>query len=183
MLSPHQHEKLQALVQSAFTFDQPIGEHDSPRRTISINTRMMWKILLYDFAGKDTPLPQFGLFDDSFFPEEDDTDEGEETVEMEMFHNPTVDVDMSNGQALPPLSGQPRKRHVQDSRGRARRDQLLPSSIAAATPVLDAPFPEAAAAPWQMPGNTSVMDMTYDPFFQFQDPGSPFFGTWEVGNL
>lgn len=146
----------------------------------------MWKILLYDFAGKGSTslLPQFGLFDETFFPEEDETDEGEETFEMQMFHHPTVDVDMSNGQALPPLSGQPMPN--QDGRGRGRRDQLPNNnSISASMPMPDAPpFAETAtAASWPMPGNTSVMDMTYDPFFQFQDPGSPFFGTWEVGNL
>lgn len=200
-LTFHKHEKLQVLVQSAFTFDQPSGDHESPRKTISINRRMMWKILQYNIAGKGHPLPGYSLFDESFLreDEEDDTDQGEDTVETQIFHNPTTDVEMSNGQALPPYSGQPsNSQDFQDGSSRggrgggggSRRDQQqqLSSSVPTSMAVDHPPLPDvaaagSAAASWPLPGNPPVMDMTYDPFFQFQDPGSPFFGTWEVGNL
>lgn len=195
-----QHEKLQALVQSAFASDHQPGEEEasSAPRTISINTRLMWSMLLYNFAADTrgtTNLQQFGgLFDESSFFPEDNISEGEDTVEMEISHNPTaVEVILSNGQALPPQSGQRKNPPAQDAtrvvhhdNNNSHAERVLQSPIPAADPVseLDAPFTESApTAPWPMPGYSSTLDMTYDPFFQFQVPGSPFFGTWEVGNL
>ncbi|RMZ91668.1 hypothetical protein DV736_g1076, partial [Chaetothyriales sp. CBS 134916] len=188
------HEKLQALVQSAFALDHQPGEKEenSTPRTISINTRLMWDILLYNFAANrgTTTLPQFGgLFDESSFFPEGNIDEGEDTVEMEISHDPTVEVILSNGQALPPQSGQ-RKNPANLDGTRVMYDSQAQQVVQ--SPALTAPVPELHAPPftepahpasWPMPGNSSTLDMTYDPFFQFQVPGSPLFGTWEVGNL
>lgn len=162
-------------------------------------------MLLYNFAADTrgtTNLHQFGglLFDESSFFADDNTDEAgdDSTVEMEISHNPTaVEVILSNGQALPPQSGQRKNaanvdaaRGLHDNSGSHAQQQhiaLSPVPIAAPVSELETAFTEPSAsiptASWPMPGNSSTLDMTYDPFFQFQVPGSPFFGTWEVGNL
>ena len=151
----------------------------------------MWDILLYNFAANKgtTILPQSGgLFDESSFSQEDNIDEGDDIVEMEISHSPTVEVVLSNGQALPPQSGQRRypanidgTRVVHDNQAQ----QVIQSpDPAAPVPELDVHFTEATpTVTWSISANSSTLDMTYDPFFQFQVPGSPFFGTWEVGNL
>ncbi|KAH7020592.1 putative C6 transcription factor [Ilyonectria destructans] len=175
------HERLQALVRSAFAVDHPQGkeEESSAPRTILINTRLMWDILLYNFAAYrgTATLPQMeGLFDGSSFFPEDNIDGGEDVVEMDNFHNPTVEVILSNGQALPPQSGQRRNRAGQDNQGPQAMQSPAPASP---MPGLDANFTEPAP-PASLPMS---LEMAYDPFFQFQDLGSPFLGTWEVGNL
>ncbi|KIX08585.1 uncharacterized protein Z518_03241 [Rhinocladiella mackenziei CBS 650.93] len=177
-------EKLQTLIHSAFPFNRSDREEEISRGTISINTRLMWEILQYDFAGKDSHLPGHGLFHESLYQDNDDSDHEEHTVETQIFHNPTTEVDMSTGgQALPPYSGHPANQSSQNARGRGRQDEQLPYSIARTVPMLYASVPEAAAAPWATPGNSSTKGAAYDPFFQFQDAGSPFYGFWEVGNL
>lgn len=152
----------------------------------------MWDVLLYNIEanrGRAT-LPQFGgLFNgSSFFPEDDIGEEGEDIVEMEISHNPTVEVIISNGQALPPQSGQRKSPANLNETGGAndgQAQQVVRSPISTATmPELGAhSFESAASASWSISGNHSSLDMTYDPFFQFQVPGNPLFGTWEVGNL
>lgn len=151
----------------------------------------MWDILLYNFAANrgitDSP-ESGGLFDASSFSQEDRVDEDEDIVEMEISHNPTVEVILSNGQALPPQSGQRRSPAALNTNGVAHDGQ---AQQFAQSPALITPIPEPEAhftepgppASWPMSGNSSTLDMTYDPFFQFQVPGSPMFGTWEVGNL
>lgn len=139
----------------------------------------MWDILLYNFAAYrgTATLPQMeGLFDGSSFFPEDNIDGGEDVVEMDNFHNPTVEVILSNGQALPPQSGQRRNRAGQDNQGPQAMQSPAPASP---MPGLDANFTEPAP-PASLPMS---LEMAYDPFFQFQDLGSPFLGTWEVGNL
>ncbi|KAF4444174.1 hypothetical protein F53441_11232 [Fusarium austroafricanum] len=165
------HEKLQALVRSAFAGDHPQEEGTSPR-TISINTRLMWDILLYNFAAYRGTTTSGGLFNrNSFFPE-DSIDEGEDIVEMDNFYNPTVEVTLSNGQALPPQSGQRRARVGQDQ-------EMQSAAPTSSMTDIDTRFADYAhPTSWPM-----SLDIAYDPFFQFQDPGSPFFGTWEIGNL
>ncbi|EMT69374.1 hypothetical protein FOC4_g10001328 [Fusarium odoratissimum] len=115
------------------------------------------------------------LFDGSSLFPEDNTDDGEDIVEIDNFHSPTVEVSLGNGQALPPQSGRRRTRSGQGTQ-EAQANLLAQSSS----------IPEASGgstehtplASWPM-----SLDMAYDPFFQFQDSGGPFFGTWEVGNL
>lgn len=152
----------------------------------------MWDVLLYNIEANRgrTTLPQFGgLFNgSSFFPEDDIGEEGEDIVEMEISHNPTVEVSLSNGQALPPQSGQRKSPANLSGTGGAHDAQ---AQQVVRSPFSTAPVPEfgvhsiesAASESWSISGNHSSLDMTYDPFFQFQVPGNPLFGTWEVGNL
>lgn len=153
----------------------------------------MWDVLLYNIASNRgrTNLPQFGgLFNaSSFFPDDDIGGEGEDIVEMEISQNPTVEVILSNGQALPPQSGQRKSPANMNGIGGAHvaRAQQVVQSLTPTAPVvpeLGAHSTETAVTEsWSISGNNSSLDMTYDPFFQFQVPGDPLFGTWEVGNL
>lgn len=191
-----QHGKLQALVQSSFTMNQQQGEDEpnSASRTISINTRLMWDIVLYNLANgrASSASPRLNaLFDDSsFFPNDNGDEDEEDIIEMEISHDPIVEVILSNGQALPPQSGQQRNpASVDRSRslpaGDARQDlQSTRPTAAAALPELDTALSEPTnPSAWPVPAHASPLDVTYDPFFQFQVPGSLFMGTWEVGNL
>ncbi|KAK6373728.1 hypothetical protein LTS17_008221 [Exophiala oligosperma] len=184
------HEKLQALFHSALSSARhSVGgepNQDPTSRTLSINTRLMWDILLYNVAdNRDTKtLSRLGrLFDESASFPRDQDDEGEDTVEMEISHHPTVEVILSNGQALPLQSGQ--RRHNQEGGGIRLDDrQNLQANQPFAVPAADSHFTEPAGPPlWPIAGSPSPSDMTYDLLFQFQDPGSPFFGAWEAGNL
>ncbi|EWZ36375.1 hypothetical protein FOCG_03567 [Fusarium oxysporum f. sp. radicis-lycopersici 26381] len=174
------HERLQSLIRAAFEIDheQEKDQDVPPPRTISINTRLMWDILLYNsgaYRGTTSSSQTRSLFDGSSLFPEDNTDDGEDIVEIDNFHSPTVEVSLGNGQALPPQSGRRRTRSGQGTQ-EAQANLLAQSSS----------IPEACGgstehtplASWPM-----SLDMAYDPFFQFQDSGGPFFGTWEVGNL
>lgn len=139
----------------------------------------MWDILLYNVAdNRDTKtLSRLGrLFDESASFPRDQDDEGEDTVEMEISHHPTVEVILSNGQALPLQSGQ--RRHNQEGGGIRLDDrQNLQANQPFAVPAADSHFTEPAGPPlWPIAGSPSPSDMTYDLLFQFQDPGSPFLG-------
>ncbi|KAF5660106.1 hypothetical protein FHETE_9077 [Fusarium heterosporum] len=174
------HERLQALVRSAFAVDHAQEkEQELPTpRTISINTRLMWDILLYNLAayrGTAGACQTGSLFDASSLFPEDNIDEGEDIVEMDDFHSPTVEVTLSNGQALPPRSGRRMNRGEQDSQGSKTHESAPSSSRSNAD---GQTMEQVPLTPWPV-----SLDMAYDPFFQFQDPGSSFFGTWEVGNL
>jgi hypothetical protein len=154
----------------------------------------MWKILQYNFDGKDLGASNHGLFHKSFCRDDDDNPAGHDdhTVEMQISHNPpTTEVDLSNGQALPPYSDHHSTGPNTQQTGQEHERQLVDEHIHSASnanartplPMMYAPFPKAPTAPWAMPSNAPVIDMTYDPFYQFQDLGSPADGAWEVGNL
>ncbi|OCT49061.1 hypothetical protein CLCR_04690 [Cladophialophora carrionii] len=192
------HDTLRALIHSAFTSGYSNQQPEPSRRTVSINTRLMWKILQYNFEGRDLGTSNHGLFHESFCRDDEDsaTDHEDHTVEMHISHNPpTTEVDLSNGQALPPYSDhhstgpntqQTAQQHDRQlinedlhsvSNANANADSRTPLTM------MYAPFFKAPTAPWAMPSNAPVIDMTYDPFYQFQDLGSPADGAWEVGNL
>ncbi|KIW65421.1 hypothetical protein, variant [Phialophora macrospora] len=196
------HDTLRALIHSAFTSGNSDQQPEPSRRTVSINTRLMWKILQYDFDGKDLGASNHDLFHRSFCRGDADNaaGHGDHTVEMQISHTPpTTEVDMSNGQALPPYSDhhstgpntqqtglqQERQLVDEDIHGVSNTNADADANVAARTPIpmMYAPFPKAPTAPWAMPSNAPVIDMTYDPFYQFQDLGSPADGAWEVGNL
>jgi hypothetical protein len=181
VLTFYQHAKLQALVQSAFASDGTNRE-DLPRRTISINTQLMWDIILYA-SGMNRGGPTVGGLRDGAEIRGDSDNEDDNTIEMEISHEPTIEVILSNGQAVPPQSGQRRSRditsHLQHSDGAS--DQAETSGVPAGRAI--EPSDPNGLAPWPVPANASTLDMTYDPFFQFQVPGDPFLSTWEVGNL
>ncbi|CAJ0552212.1 Ff.00g061910.m01.CDS01 [Fusarium sp. VM40] len=169
------HERLQSLIRAAFAVDDEEQEASSPR-TISINTRLMWDILLYNsgaYRGTTSCPHTRSLFDGSSLFPEDNTDDGEDVVEIDNFHSPTVEVSLGNGQALPPQSG----RRTRSGQGSQEYQAHLPAQSS---------IPEGGGGSMEHTPNASwpmSVDMTYDPFFQFQDSGGPFFGTWEVGNL
>jgi hypothetical protein len=189
-------------MKSAFATPQQTDGPDAFRRTVSINISLMWEIL--DYTNVDTRRNRGhggSLLHESLYPTPVDDDEEEETVETQFFHNSTREVDTSDGgQAMPPFSDHVIKR---SSRTTPRKDRssrqsewMLPEPAAEIDSTTDVPMsanqPLAGPQPPNVPyaswpglftGNTSIMDITHDPFVQFQDPGSPYFGVWEVGNL
>jgi hypothetical protein len=118
-----QYDRLDSLVQSALG-STPQKEADGfNRRTVSINTGLMWDILDYTCPKAGSPQNTCrGLFDPMVIgnnspskskpinkPDgsDSDTDDGG-VVETQIFHhpNPATEVDTSNGgQELPPYSG------------------------------------------------------------------------------
>lgn len=159
----------------------------------------MWDILDFTSATKPSQKPGRGLFDPSFIRDSagkternnGDEDEDEHTVETQIFHrpNPAADVDTSNGgQEFPPFSDTAARHKV----GRGTRGRMGHSAPADERSALQQqpqqqhqhvgfPVPSWSAA--EMLENTAVMDISYDPFFQFQDHDSQYTGFWEIGNL
>lgn len=166
------------MIRAAFAVDdeQEKDQEVSSPRTISINTRLMWDILLYNsgaYRGTTSCPHTRSLFDGSSLFPDDNTDDGEDVVEIDNFHSPTVEVSLGNGQALPPQSG----RRTRSGQGSQEYQAHLPTQSS---------IPEGGGGSMEHTPTASwpmSVDMTYDPFFQFQDSGGPFFGTWEVGNL
>lgn len=147
----------------------------------------MWDIILYNSASSraTSASSRLGMLfdDDSLFPSTINiiAEEEEDTVEMEICLDPTVEVLLSNGQARPPQSNRPRSASAHHS---SYHPTAQSTSSAPAGPQMDTSLGEPSMpAHWPVPANASPLDLSYDPFFQFQDPGSPFMGTWQVGNL
>jgi hypothetical protein len=138
----------------------------------------MWDILLYNsgaYRGTSSSPQTRSLFDgSSLFPDEN-TDDGEDIVEIDNFHSPTVEVSLGNGQALPP---QPGRRRTRSCQGTQESEANLLAQFSSMPEPCGGSTEHTPLASWPM-----SVDMAYDPFFQFQDSGGPFFGTWEVGNL
>ncbi|KAJ9609213.1 hypothetical protein H2200_006985 [Cladophialophora chaetospira] len=185
-----QQDKLRTLIHSAFTSGVSDQQPEPSRRTVSINTRLMWKILQYNFDSQDLGASNNALFDESFCHDNDDEAAAleEQTVEIQISHNPATDVDMSNGQALPPYSGYrssvPSPAQARQQHGQHLVEEHLPAASNTRTfDMLYAPITKAPMAPWAMPSNGPIIDMNYDPFFQFQDLGTLTDAAWEVGNL
>lgn len=186
-------------MKSAFETPPDADESASSRRTVSINTSLMWEIL--DYTNVDTRRNRASggvLFHESLCAPSADADEENDTVETQIFHNSTREVDTSDGgQALPPFSDHVSRRNTRPSTRQGRPEQqgewLLPTSASEVAPgmvsgghnmgVPQDPLPQYAPWPGAFTGNASIMDITHDPYMQFQDSGSPYFGMWEVGNL
>ena len=189
-------------MKSAFDLPPEADQADSSRRTVSINTSLMWEIL--DYTNVDTRRNRASggvLFHESLCATSVEADEEDDTVETQIFHNSTREVDTSDGgQALPPFSDHAARRNTRPSTQHGRPEQqggdwVLPnpaSNVASGISVAPSshditvpqgPLPQYAPWPSAFTGNASIMDLTHDPFMQFQDSGSPFFGMWEVGNL
>ena len=145
----------------------------------------MWEILDYTFPGKSPNSSGHGLFHESLCPNAENANEKGDTVETQIFHNSTREPDTSDGgQALPPYADHPVNRSADRSSGNtSRQGEVIDSSASDRVQMQYPPLAEVANSPWTFTGNPSIMDITRDPFFQFQDQGSPFFGLWEVGNL
>ena len=197
-------------MKSAFEAPADSEQSDSSRRTVSINTSLMWEIL--DYTNVDTRRNRASggvLFHESLCAVPVEADDEDDTVETHIFHNSTREVDTSDGgQALPPFSDHVARRntrpstrqshhqhHQQQEQQEQQGDWLLPTSASNMAPgisgshgnnmgaVPQGPHPLYAPWPGTFTGNASIMDVTHDPFMQFQDSGSPYFGMWEVGNL
>ena len=145
----------------------------------------MWEILDYTFPGKSANSYCQGLFHESLCRNTENANEKGHTVETQIFHNSTREPDTSDGgQALPPYADDPVNQNANQSGGDAsQQGEAIDSLTAERVQMQYLPLAEVANSPWTFTGNPSMMDITRDPFFQFQDQGSPFFGLWEVGNL
>lgn len=144
----------------------------------------MWDILDYAGLSRHPQKPGRGLFDPSFVQHRDEEEEDEETVETQIFHRPTAEVDMSNGgQELPPYSDLAVRRNPR--LGRGRNGYSAPPEDRQS---LQRQQQQSEIATWPEPpllGNMSIMDVTHDPFFLPPDHGnsSYYMGCWDIGNL
>lgn len=179
-----QYQKLQTLVQSAFAVSPNSAKHQSPRRTLSIDTALMWDILLHNSAQTLPSSPGGGLFASSFLETPSGKNPDKVTVETEIFHRSTRAVDTSDGgQALPPYSSTAHGRDASEDSGIDswhNEDLTAAHSSTGQTPL---PRETLASSATGFPGDMSFMDITHDPFFQFQDHQQPYLGIWEIGNL
>lgn len=137
----------------------------------------MWDILLHNSQHTSSVQLGDGLFDLSFFQAMHDTSEEKETVETEIFHHSTRAVDTSDGgQALPPYSNA--------ANGRKNAWDRPHSAPVDGSVEQYPPLPETMM--WSGPGfrgDGPFMDLTRDPFFQFQDHQGLYTGMWEIRNL
>ncbi|KAJ5298101.1 hypothetical protein N7508_008350, partial [Penicillium antarcticum] len=109
---PSVRESAQSKLDACMTFLGALADRwpsckviNIPRRTISINTALMWDILLQTSPRSSSNSSGAGLFDASFFQDAEEANNEKETVETEIFHHSTRTVDTSDGgQALPPYS-------------------------------------------------------------------------------
>jgi hypothetical protein len=146
----------------------------------------MWDILDYTRPNKYAQKPGRGLFDPTFVQDPEEEEEEEQTVETQIFHrpNPTADVDISNGgQELPPYSDAAVRQRTRGARGRTGHSAPVDERQSLQQQQQQEPPDFATWSGPAMLGNSSIMDITHDPFFQFQDHGSPYLGFWEIGNL
>ncbi|RHZ53916.1 iron-sulfur cluster-binding protein, rieske family domain protein [Aspergillus thermomutatus] len=178
------HQKIQGLIQSAFAVSPHSGDHRSPRRTLSIDTALMWDILCYNSTKTPFASPGDGLFDASLLRSPGQKHPDQTTVETEIFHHSARAVDTSDGgQALPPYSSTVQHRAASETS--QPESWSSTNSVSADHGPNQGPLPREPLA-WSgsgFPGDVSFMDVTHDPFFQFQDHENPYQGIWEIGNL
>ncbi|KAJ5088774.1 hypothetical protein N7456_012390 [Penicillium angulare] len=173
------------LVQSAFSVSPHASQHRRARRTLSIDTTLMWEILCHNSNKSTIASPGEGLFDKSFVPPPPPIDPDKVTVETEIFHHSARAVDTSDGgQALPPYSS---TLNGQAASENSDNEPWTRESFASANYTGPSQQPLSRdSLGWPGPGfpaDMSFMDITHDPFFQFQDHENPYRGVWEVGNL
>jgi hypothetical protein len=144
----------------------------------------MWDILLQNSPRVPASASGRDLFEPSFFEPLGDKSSQKLTVETEIFHHSTRTVDTSDGgQALPPYSSTVRDRRPSD--GSIQGMWREGSSISLSNGPVQGPLPRDSLG-WSVPGlqnDVSFMDITRDPFYQFQDQDRPYLGVWEFGNL
>ncbi|KAJ5951584.1 uncharacterized protein N7479_009997 [Penicillium vulpinum] len=180
------HQKLELILQSAFASNTALRRLNSPRRKLSINTALMWDILLYNSPRTSSAHIGEGLFDISFFQAPENRMEDKETVETEFFHHSTRTIDTSDGgQGLPPYSSAVNGRS--SSRDEQQSEQGLWNRSLSSPPdnINEQLLPQETmiSSGSGFRGDVSWMDLSHDPFFQFQDNLNPNLGIWEVGNL
>lgn len=143
----------------------------------------MWEILCHNSIKNAFSHPGDGLFDKSFVPPPPPKRPNKLTVETEVFHHSSVAVDTSDGgQALPPYSS---NLNDQSSSENSDNEPWTRTNLSDYPGPNQQP-PSRDPSGWPGPGfptDMSFMDITHDPFFQFQDHENPYRGVWEVGNL
>ncbi|KAF7716072.1 Fungal Zn(2)-Cys(6) binuclear cluster domain-containing protein [Penicillium ucsense] len=184
------HKKVRMLVQSAFAVSPGSTNTRMPRRTISIDTALMWDILLQTSSQQHSNTAGKRLFEPSFFepPNDRSLQADNVTVETEMFHHPLRPVDtLDGGQALPPYSSTvPNRLSSESQESENWRNDALSSINASVDDALVQGSLSGTVCGWSPQGlqnDVSYMNVTRDPFFQFQDQDRPYLGTWEIGNL
>lgn len=179
-----QHGKVQRLIQSAFAVSPTSNRQNSPRRTLSIDTELMWEILCHKSTNAAVHSSTGGLFHPSFLKPPIAKEPNQVTVETEVFHHSVRAVDTSDGgQALPPYSSRVPNRADSDateSEAWAGSESIPVDDIPNAVPLPQESWAWPGAG---FPGDVSFMDITRDPFFQFQDHDNPYRGVWKVGTL
>lgn len=179
-----QHQKVQQLVQSAFAITLHSGQNRLTRKTLSIDTTLMWDILCHKSTASSSAPQGSGLFDPSFLQPAMEKHPGQRTVETEIFHHSARVVDTSDGgQALPPYSSM-----VLDDAASENSENEPRSRNNFSAQVDSGSNQGPVREPWAwagsgFPGDVSFMDVTHDPFFQFQDQAAPYGGIWKLGNL
>ncbi|KAJ6167112.1 hypothetical protein N7470_002559 [Penicillium chermesinum] len=171
-------------VMSAFAVSPHTRNRNLSRRTLSIDTALMWDILCHTAPTTQYSPPGDGLFDPAFVRPTVQKRPEERTVETEIFHHSARAVDTSDGgQALPPYSSNLHDRSPSDNADNApwtRHNAVPADSNPPPGPSLSRDQTGWSSA---FPGDVSFMDVTHDPFFQFQDQSHPYRGLWEIGNL
>ena len=181
-----QYQKIQRLIQSAFAVSLHSSDHRLPRRTLSIDTALMWDILCHRSTEASSTVSRDDLFDASFLQPPIQKPPEQATVETEIFHHSARAVDTSDGgQALPPYSSTVHDRTNSEISENEPWTRHNPATIEIDNGPSQGPL---SREPWVWPGSgfpsdTTFMDVTHDPFFQFQDHENPYRGLWKIGNL
>lgn len=127
--------------------------------------------------------------------ENSDSSDDEDVVETHIFHhpNPATDVDTSNGgQEFPPYARRTRSQNNVNRHTATNKERSTNSAPAAERALVgqlqDQPQvqQDTALVTWpadDMWMSASIMDVSHDAFFQFQDHDIPWTGSWDVGNL
>jgi hypothetical protein len=127
--------------------------------------------------------------------EHSDGSDDEDVVETQIFHhpNPTTDVDTSNGgQEFPPYARRTRSQNNVNGHTATNPERSTHSAPATERPLVgqlqDQPQiqQDTTLVTWpadDMWMSASMMDVSHDAFFQFQDHDIPWTGSWDVGNL
>lgn len=172
------------LVQSAFAVSPSSSRGNPPRRTLSIDTELMWEILCHKSTNASVNSPTGGLFEPSFLKPLTTKEPNHVTVETEIFHRSARAVDTSDGgQALPPYSSRVQDRIESEGTGSevwAGNESTPANGVPNEVPLLRESWAWPGAG---FPGDMTFMDITRDPFFQFQENENSHRGSWMVGTL
>lgn len=213
VLTMLQYDRLDLLVQSALKSESQRESEHSVRRTVSINTALMWDILDHTCTKGTSSGPSGrGIFDPTFVQDkspsrvtlqkrhkrninEHSDGSDDDVVETQIFHhpNPATDVDTSNGgQEFPPYARRTRsqnsvKEHIGSNTERSTHSAPAAERLLAGQ-LQDQPQGQQDTALGTWPADdmwmsASMMDISHDAFFQFQDHDIPWTGSWDVGNL
>ncbi|KAL4893432.1 hypothetical protein BDV59DRAFT_192981 [Aspergillus ambiguus] len=178
------YRQVQALIQSAFSPSPGLDSQRPPRRTLSIDTELMWDILFHNPPKTSPASLGKGLFDMSFVKDPGERHSDKVTVETEIFHNSTRTVDTSDGgQALPPYSSTAAcERTTFGDSGYDGWDRTDSVPVNSSSGQVSMSRQALAWSGSEYQGH-SFMDIMDDPFYQFQDHENPYLGIWEIGNL